>query len=332
MEPMKPCTRRTFLAGAATLAAPSVVRAQSSQEIVIGLPSTSLGSAMPRLSHEMGLFARNGLRTRLTVLESASVSTAALISGAVQQTQAGPGEQIAAQARGQKVVCIGVAYSGFSQSLVLSKVAAKKTGVAPEATLAVKLKALQGLTIATTSATASPTFALRRAAANFGVDVRFTYMTQPTFAAALERGAIDGFIGSAPFSTMSIAKGLGVMWANGPGLEFPDAAAPANSGLLLVMRDYAQANPEVISKFVASYTQFAEMVMKQPDDVKAFVARLFPDLDAATLDLFYASESSSWAFRPVTVAEMAHELRFIKESGVPIPNLDAINPKELIWP
>ena len=329
---MTPRTRRTFLAGVAALAAPSVARAQLSQEIVIGLPSTSLGSAMPRLSHEMGLFARNGLRTRLTVLESASVSTGALISGAVQLTQAGSGEQIAAQAKGQTVVCIGVAYAGFSQSLVLSKVSAKKTGVAPQAPLADKLKALQGLTIATTSATASPTFALRRAAANFGVDVRFTYMTQPTFAAALERGAIDGFIGSAPFSTMSIAKGLGVMWANGPGREFPNEAAPANSGLLLVMRDFAKANPEVVGRLVTSFTQFAEMVVKQPDDVKAVVARLFPDLDAATLNLFYALESSSWAFRPVTVAEMAHDLRFIRESGVPIPNLDTIDPKELIWP
>lgn len=330
---MKAHTRRTCLAGAAAmLAAPSIVRAQGSPEVVIGLPSTSLGAAMPRLSHEMGLFAKNGLRTRLTVLESASVSTAALISGAVQLTQAGPGEQIAAQAKGQKVVCIGVAYSGFSQSLVLSTAAAKKTGLAPQAPLAEKLKALQGLTIATTSATASPTFALRRAAAKFGVDVRFTYMTQPTFAAALERGAIDGFIGSAPFSTMSIARGGGVMWANGPGREFPDEAAPANSGLLLVMRDYAQANPEVIGKLVASCTQFAEMVVKQPDEMKAVVAKYFPDLDRATLDLFYASETSSWAFRPVTVAEMAHELHFIKESGVPIPNLDQIEPKALIWP
>lgn len=329
---MIPHTRRSFVFGtAAALAAPSVLRAQSSPEIVIGLPSTSLGAAMPRLSHELGIYAKNGLQTRLTVLESAAVSTAALISGSVQLTQAGPGEQIAAQAKGQKVVCIGIAYAGFSQSLVLSKAAAAKTGVSAQAPLADKLKALQGLTIATTSATASPTIALKRAAATYGVEPRFTYMTQPTFAAALERGAIDGYIGSAPFSTMGVAKGLGVMWANGPGREFPKEAAPANAGLLFVMRDYAQANPDVIRKLVASYTQFAEMVVKQPQAVKAVIAKLFPDLDGPTLDLFYGSESVSWAFRPVTVEEMTHELRFMKESGVPIPNLDQIQPRDMIW-
>ena len=65
-------SRRAFVAGAAaSFVAPAVVKGQNSPPVVIGLPSTSLGSAMPRLTHEMGIYLKNGVQTRLTVLESA---------------------------------------------------------------------------------------------------------------------------------------------------------------------------------------------------------------------------------------------------------------------
>jgi len=288
---------------------------------------------MPRLTHEMGIYLKHGLQTRLTVLESASVATAALISGSVQVTQAGSGELIAAQARGQKVVAIGIAYAGFAQSLVLSKAGITKVGVSPSAPMAERMKALQGLTIATTSATASATIALRKAATQLaGVDVRFTYMTQPSFAAAMTRQAIDGFIGSAPFSTMAISKGLGQMWADGPKRDFPAESAPANAGILLVMRDYADANPDVIRRLRASYGDFAATVSQRPQEVKATIARLFPDLDAPTLDLFFESESAAWSFRQANVDEMAHELRFLKESGISLPGLEQLKAPDLIYP
>ena len=162
--------------------------------------------------------------------------------------------------------------------------------------------------------------------------MRFTYMTQPSFAAAMTRQAIDGFIGSAPFSTMAISKGLGQMWADGPKRDFPAESAPANAGILLVMRDYADANPDVIRRLRASYGDFAATVSQRPQEVKATIARLFPDLDAPTLDLFFESESAAWSFRQANVDEMAHELRFLKESGISLPGLEQLKATDLIYP
>lgn len=324
-------SRRTVLAGAAGLAFAGHASAQSGTEIVVGLPSTSLGAAMPRLTGEMGLYAKHGLQARQTLLESAAVATAALVSRSVQVIQAGPAELVAAQANGQKTIALGTAYAGFAQSLILSNAAAAKVGVAPTATVAARMKAIDGLLIATASATSGATVALKLAALKLaGVNVRFTYIAQANFISAMERGAIDGYIGSAPYSTLGVAKKLGVMWLNGPGGDLPAELAPANAGIIMMMREYADANPAVVKSVIAAYTDFSTAVRERPAEVKAVVARLFPELDQPTLDLFYASESKSWQFTPITVQQMAHEIRFVKESGTPLPNADKLDPVAMV--
>jgi ABC-type nitrate/sulfonate/bicarbonate transport system substrate-binding protein len=327
--------RRILVAGAATAAAalakPAV--AQTLQEVPFGLPSVSLGAAMPRLTAETGCFAKNGLVCKFTLLDSAALATAALISGSVKAIQAGPGELVVAQANGHEVVALATAYGGMAQSLVLSKDAAAKTGVLPTAPLVERLKALKGLVIASASATASVTVALKLAAAKLaGVDIRFTYIAQNTYAAAMQRGAIDGFLGSAPYSTLAIARGQGVSWVNGPKRDLPYEFTPANAGLVMAMRDYCNANPDIAKRMVAAFADFSRLVEQQPEQVKATIARLYPDLDRPTLDLFFAAESQAWRAPPPTAADMEHEIRFVLESGAQIPNGDRLKPAAMIWP
>ena len=71
---------------------------------------------------------------------------------------------------------------------------------------------------------------------------------------------------------------------------------------------------------------------QRPQEVKATIARLFPDLDAPTLDLFYESESAAWSFRQPAIEETGHELRFVKESGVSLPGLAQLKTADLIHP
>jgi ABC-type nitrate/sulfonate/bicarbonate transport system substrate-binding protein len=288
---------------------------------------------MPRLTFEMGFFARNGLQVKMPVLDSAAVATAALVSGSVKAIQAGPGELVAAQARGQKAVAIAVAYAGFAQSTVISKAAAAKVKVSPTAPVVERLKALDGLAIASASATSGATVALRLAAAKMaGINIRWVYIAQSNYASAMEQGAIDGFIGSAPYSTLSVAKGLGVGWINGPGGDLPEEYTPANAGLVMVMRDFAESNPDVIRRLVASFADFSKAVAERPADVKATISRLYPDLDPPTLDLFYSTESRAWKAKPLTTKDMEHEIAFVKESGTNLPNLDLIQPAAMIFP
>jgi ABC-type nitrate/sulfonate/bicarbonate transport system substrate-binding protein len=287
---------------------------------------------MPRLAAEAGAYARAGLEPKFTLLDSAALATAALVSGSVAAVQAGPGELIAAQAQGHEAVAVATAYAGFAQSTILSNAAAAKVGVPPSAPIAERLKALGGLAIASASATSGATVALRLAAEKMaGVTIRWVYIAQSSYAAAMQRGAIDGFIGSAPYSTLAVAKGLGVLWVNGPGGDLPRAYAPANAGLVLMMRPYAESHHDFARRLVASFADFAQLVQREPGTVKAMIARLYPDLDPKTLDLFYATEGRAWTGGVPTVADMQHELDFVRGSGLPIPNSDRLDPAAMIF-
>lgn len=97
-----------------------------------------------------------------------------------------------------------------------------------------------------------------------------------------------------------------------------------------MMRPYAQAHGNLVRRLVAAYADFAQLVRDDPGTVKAVIARLYPDLDRRTLDLFYASESRAWTAGVPTVADMQHELDFVRSSGMPIPNADRLTPAAMV--
>jgi len=323
--------RRDFLVGAAIFAVASQAESQTLRQVSIGLSSTSLGTAAPRIANELALFAKHGLDPKFIVLDSANAAIGALISGSLKVVLSGPTELIAAQARGQNVVAIATTYRGLGQCLVLAKAVADKLGVSPTAAVTERLKAINGLLLGAPSATSIATIALKGAANAAGASVRFTYMDQPTMVAALQSGAVQGYIASAPFWAFPVTKGTGVLWINGPAGEFPVQYAPANTGHLEMMRGFAEANRDLVQGIAAVLADFVEALDDHPAEVKAAVAKLYPDLDAGTLDLLFASESLGWKAKPPTAADFAHDIAFLKSSGVLLPRIDSLDPASMVF-
>jgi ABC-type nitrate/sulfonate/bicarbonate transport system substrate-binding protein len=324
--------RRHVLVGAAFLAMAGQGRAEALREISMGLSSTSLGTAGPRIAKEIGLFAKHGIDPRFVILDSANAALGALVSGSLPVVLAGPTELIAAQARGQKVVAIATTYRGLGQNLVLAKAVADRLGVLPTAPVAARLKAVDGLLIGAPSATSIATIALKGATRAEGATVRLTYMDQPAMVAGLQSGAIQGFIASAPFWAFPVTKGTGVLWINGPKGEFPPEYTPANTGHLEVMRSFAEANPELVRSIAAVMAEFVKALDERPAEVRAAVAKLYPDLDAGTLDLLIASESLGWRAKPPTADDLVHDVAFLKAGGVALPpQVDTLDPASLVW-
>lgn len=313
------------LMAAAAVALSVPVSAQQLRELTIGLPSRSLVAAPPRVAKEMGLFEKYGLNPKFVVLDSANAATGALISKSVDVAISGLVEVVAAQARGQKVVVIANSYTGLSGSLVLSKVVADKLGVSPSAPVAQRLKALDGLLIASTSATSSFTIAYRGSAQAAGANVRFTYMALPAMGAALESGAIQGFVATAPYWTAPVLKGSGVLWISAPKGELPPENSTASGANYQTMRDFAEKNPDLVKRFVAVMNELSKAIEERPSEVKAAIAKLYPDLDAATIDLLYGLESPAWKTKPLTAKDVAHEIRFLKSGGVQLPDTDKLD-------
>ena len=330
---MKGLSRRSVIAITATaIGSPRPLLAQSAPEVAIGLSSSSFATAPARIVQGLGLFEKHGVNARISVMESGNVATTALISRSIQFNLTGSTEVAVANGRGQRMVAIANVYGSFSGSVVIARAAAEKSGVSIDAPAAARFKVLDGLLIASPSATSSYTFAVKRAAEMAGANVRFTYISQPAMAAALQSGAIQGYICSAPFWAQPVLNKVGVLWLSGPKGDFPIEVTPVSAMAVNAIRDYAEANPDVIRRVAAAFAEGTRAVSERPADVKAIIARLYPDLDAATLELLYASESLGWKTTPLTPADMAREVAFLKSTGVPLPQIDGVPPAAMLFP
>jgi ABC-type nitrate/sulfonate/bicarbonate transport system substrate-binding protein len=326
-------TRRTVLLSTllvSLISAGAPAAAQALQEVSIGLASTSFATAAPRLAKEMGLFEKRGLDAKFTVLDSANAATAALIAKSVDYAISGPGEIVAAHARNQPVVALANGYVGFSGTVVIAKSVADKLGSAATTNTAARLKALDGLLIASPSATGAYTITLKAAAAAVGANVRFTYMGQPAMLAALESGAIQGFIGGAPFWATAVGKGYGSLWLSGPKGEFAREFVPAATVNLQTMRAQLEAQPAVVKRLLDVFNDLGKAVDERPAEVKAALAKLYPTLDAATLDLLFGAEGRAWRAQPLTKSDMSHEIAYMKLGGAPIPRLESLDPAAML--
>jgi ABC-type nitrate/sulfonate/bicarbonate transport system substrate-binding protein len=305
----------------------------AAEEISIGLASTSFATAAPRVAKELGLFDKRGIDAKFIVMDNANAATTALIAKSVDFALSGPGELVAAHSRSQPVVAVANTYAGFSGTVVLAKAVADKLGVSPTAPVAARLKALDGLVLASPSPTGAYTVTIKGAAAAAGAsNLRLTFMAQPAMLAAMESGAIQGFIGGAPFWSTPVLKGSGVMWLSGPKGEFPAEFIPAVTANLQTLRSHALANPALMKRLGEVFADLGKAIDDRPGDVKAAVGRLYPNLDAGTLDLLFDAEARAWKPRPLSAKDMAHEIAYIKLSGTPIPKLESIDPAAMLAP
>jgi ABC-type nitrate/sulfonate/bicarbonate transport system substrate-binding protein len=327
---IKVLARAGIFAGALCLtASPSFAQMR---DIVIPVSSFSFATAAVRLAKDMGLFERHGLNARIVAMDSANAAISALIAGSAETVVSGPGELIAARGRGQPVVMIADVYRGFGASLVLAKGVADKLGVPANAPIASRLKALDGLVIASASVTSSYTVSFKGAAEDAGAKIRFTYMAQPAMMAALESGAVQGFIASAPFWGIAVGRESAVLWLSGPKAELPAKNMPVSSTSLQAMQTFATQNPKLMQQLVATIADLGTAIEQRPGDVKAALAKLYPDLDGKTIDLLFAAEAGAWQTRKFTVEDMRHEIDFVKSTGTSLPQIDAVDPADILFP
>ena len=322
--------KRTGLVAAFVTMA-SAAFGQPLQDITIGLSAASFATAPTQIAKEMGLYEKHGLNAKIIVMQSGNAALSALLGKSVTFALAGSSEFIAARARGQKIVTVDRIYGGSSAYLVLAKSVVDKLGISPDAPLNDRLKALSGLVIASPSPTSTYTLSYRLAAKAAGVEFRSTYMDFAAMNAALETGAIQGYVGSAPFWVNPVLKGLAVMWVNGPRGDLPTDYSPVNGNSLQAMQDFAEANRDLIGKLRAVIAELRQAVKDRPAEVKAVLAKMYPSLTAEMIGLLFASESRGWIYPPITAADIKHDIDFTKATGAPLPELDTLDPAALLY-
>jgi len=313
---------------AAALAGPAA--AQGLQDVTIAHTPSLIGG-VPKIAQELGLFEKHGFNATLVQMESANATATGLISGSVDATITGPGELIAAAARGVEMMVVANVYNGLNGSIVLSKEVADRSGIAPDAPVEERLKVLDGLTIGSTSATSAFTVSTRGAIERVGASATFTYMGQPTMQAALESGAVQAIMAGAPFWVGPVLNETGIIWVSGPRGEFPPDLMPRSPASLMVMRPLAESDPDMVERLGAVFVDLAMAVAERPDEVKTAIGRAFPTIDAATIEVLYEVEKHGLMARPLTVEDIAHEIAYVKLGGADLPGIDSIDPAALLF-
>ncbi len=304
------------------------VDAQQLEKISIGLTSASLPGGAARIVKQMGLFERHGLDASVAPMDNDTIAVTGLLSGSLEFISSASGTIVVSQARGLDVVGVRAVYSNFAGVLVLARDVAEKLKVSASAPVEERMKALDGLLIATPGPTSSYTAIIAPAFAG-GAKVRFTYMAQSAMVAALESGAVQGFVASAPFYAQPVLKNTGVIWISGVKGEF--SWAPAGASVLSTTRKIIESRPDLVKKVLAAFTDFSDAVAKRPDEVKAAIAKLFPTLDAPTLDLLYQTGAAGFIGRELTATDLERDIQFTRDSGVPLPQPERLKPEILIY-
>ena len=327
-------SRRTVIglaACAAIVASPRGAFAAKLTDISIALGATGMGSVTPRLVKEMGLYEKHGINASLITMDSGSAAVTAMLSGTVQAALGGTSDVIVAQGRGQAAVIVLNTYKGASGTLVLANKAIEKLGISPTDPIERRLKALDGMLVATASATSPYTVILKTAATQAGANIHFTYMAPASMPSALQAGAVQGLLAAAPTWIPTVVQGMGKIWISGPGGEYPSDYVPVSATSLEVMRAFADANRDVVSRLISAHDDFIKAIDQRPADVKAALAKVYSAFDAAAIDLLFSSEIKVLKGGPMTVGDLKHDIALVKSSGIELPGIEHADLSSLIF-
>jgi ABC-type nitrate/sulfonate/bicarbonate transport system substrate-binding protein len=323
-----------ILAALATgLVASDVAFAQTASpaEISIVLSSNSIAGSSMRLVNQLGLLERNGVKAHFVFSDSGNAALAALVGGSSNFATVAMDDLIPLRAKGQQDVAIVVnAYRGVAGVIVVRKDVADKLPAKPTDSAEARVKALDGLILAATSATSGMVGPLRLALHMVGANVRFTYMQLPAMFPALKTGAIQAYIATSPFWEQAVEDGVAVRWLSGPQGEFPPSTVTASALSLVTTTGYAHSHPDVIKHIRAAYDQFAALIHEHPDQVLAALKQLYPDLPPRVVELSFQQNSPAWARPDLSEADIRKEIDMRK--GGNIPNLDKIDPATVVLP
>ena len=321
-------TRRLLLGSAGTLA---IHRARAATPATLAVSSTTLAYGGLRIALGAGLYARNGIDLKVTVMDSGNAALAAVLGGSVAFASAGPGEVLAARMHGQDIVIVLNFYRGLLASLILSKATAAKTGVAPNAPLEKRLHALDGLTIALPSPTSSVLQPYKAAAEGVGAKMKYAYMTQAATVAALQAGAVEGGLLVPPFSLAALANGSGIIWINGPRSELPADVSPTSSVCAQTTSAYAKANPTVIAAMRQTAKDLGVFLRERPQDALTHLMHAYPSLDEASAKALLIENTPNWSNPTLSVDDIKQEISILVRANG-LPGVEKVDPAAVLWP
>lgn len=270
-----------FLVGIAALA-PACAAEQPLQKISMAMTASAFHYLAYYLPEYAGFNKEEGLKLDIVRVKSGTQEAAAVMGGSVDIACMGFPHVIDASHKGGNLVAISTGFDIYPITLVLSNAGLKKAGITDGMSLDDRVQRLKGLKLAISSPGSSTDLLIRTVLLNRGIDPDKAVTLMPVGAgaaevAAMQRGAVDGFAYSAPFTTMAVSKGMGkfvVDPVDGNVPEFRNAPYQ----VIATSREALVSKKDLLTRFVRAFTKGLKFAQEHPAEAKIALRKAFPEV------------------------------------------------------
>ncbi|MGE0746262.1 MAG: ABC transporter substrate-binding protein [Rhodospirillales bacterium] len=310
---------RILLAAAGmAMSLPSAGIAQM-DETSVALPVTSLTFGFHYLAEDLGLFEKNGLKVKSSVVSGIGAANAVLAGSVDFSAGSGP-TVIRANARGQKLVAIGLTVDKPLLEIVLGKEIAAKRGIDDKTPMDKRAQAVKGLQLAIDAPNTIPhgymKYFLSKGKVDDQRDVTLTPMQPPNMMAALKSGAISGFVMSQPWTLIPVREGNAIRLASSVRGDFPELV-PFAYNVVITRAGTCEAKPALCRKLLAAYQGALTAIRDRPQEALPALQKRFAQLDPGVLsDAFEAMRAMTPASLEVTEAGLRNGQDLMLKTGM----------------
>lgn len=245
--------RRTMMLALASTALGSLPALAASETVRVGQATTTLGFLSIWAARAFDTFAKQGLDLSWAAINGGDpAALAALDSGDIDLAATGSDTVLEAVSKGQPYQIVYSLMSKMSLNLTVSTAFLKRTGAVKGQPVGDRIRSLKdaliGVAVVGGAQDRTVRWLVKRGGLDPRKDIRVVQIgSAAALEAALENGAIDGFMLSAPEGEIAEAAGYGQIFIE-PDVDFPDIHGMPS--LVIVARQ--DANQAAQAKIVAS--------------------------------------------------------------------------------
>lgn len=239
------------------------------------------------------LFEAEGLDVDVQIVSGSSVAFKGVVGGQAPFAAMGATELITAADKGlDRIVAVAAVNRAVTVSVAVRKDVAAARGLSASMPVRERLAALRGLRIASGSPGGAihtaVMYMLKQAGLDPKTDVTVLAMggTAPMLA-ALRARQIDAIAISPPAPETAAAEGLAVPVITLSRGDLPELGTIAYDALV-VPRDYAEKNAEVVRRMVRALGQASNFIQERPEETREIMLRAFdktpPEVMAAVVE------------------------------------------------
>lgn len=282
--------------------AASSTQAQQRSKVSVALADEAFYFVLQYIADGAGYFKEEGLDIDIVRASSGSRQVAIVMGGSADVAPVNMAVSLAANAAGSPLVNIANVYGKIPLVVVLSTDAINKTGISSGMAIDEKVKRLKDLRIGITSPGSGTDQLIRTLYVTRGIDPEKAVSLQPlgqgaTMLAAFERGAIDGFVFSSPFTQMVESRKLGRIVVNPFIDEAPEFRGVSYMGLVTTRAALESRRPQ-LRGLVRAYARALKLAQDRPGEARRFTRSAFPKIPD---DIYVSAFNESLTGLPPTI-------------------------------